>query len=96
VKTALTGQSVNPQRIAVVGYADMHPAASNATEAGRAQNRRVEVLILPSTGKSAPQTASAEAGVPAPKAAAPAKKTAKTELNKDSAATIDQRPVLNK
>jgi chemotaxis protein MotB len=93
VKTALTSQSVNPQRVAVVGYADQHPAASNATEAGRAQNRRVEVLILPSTTKSAP-TATADAA-PAPKAA-PAKKAGKSELNKDTAATVDQRPVLNK
>jgi flagellar motor protein MotB len=31
----------------VVGYADQHPVASNATEAGKAQNRRVEVLINP-------------------------------------------------
>ena len=97
VKTALTGQSVNPGRIAVVGYADQHPAASNATDAGRAQNRRVEVLILPSTSKGAPQTASADAAPAQPKAAAaPAKKAAKQELNKDSAATVDQRPVLNK
>jgi chemotaxis protein MotB len=98
VKTALTGQSVNPQRIAVVGYADQHPVASNATEQGRAQNRRVEVLILPSTTKNAP-TATADAGAAQPKAAAkaaPAKKAAKSELNKDAAATTDERPVLNK
>jgi chemotaxis protein MotB len=94
VKTALTGQSVNPQRIAVVGYADQHPISSNATEAGRAQNRRVEVLILPSTTKAAPTAASADAG-PQPKAAK-AKKAAKSELNKDAAATTDERPVLNK
>jgi chemotaxis protein MotB len=97
VKSALTGQSVNPQRIAVVGYADQHPVASNATEQGRAQNRRVEVLILPSTTKNA-ATASADAGAVQPKAAAkaaPAKKSGKMELNKDTAST-DQRPVLNK
>ena len=98
VKTALTSQSVNPQRVAVVGYADQHPVASNATEQGRAQNRRVEVLILPSTTK-APQTATAEASTAQPKAAkSTAKKSGKaapSELNKDSAAT-DQRPVLNK
>jgi chemotaxis protein MotB len=96
VKSALTGQSVNPQRIAVVGYADQHPVASNATEQGRAQNRRVEVLILPSSTKGAP-TATADAGAarqPA-KAAKSSKKSAKTELNKDTAST-DQRPVLNK
>lgn len=55
----LAGQGTNPQRIGVVGYADQHPAASNNTEAGKAQNRRVEVLILPTTvrgGAVAPAT----------------------------------------
>ena len=47
VSEELMSQKVGPQRIGVVGYADQHPAASNGTEAGKAQNRRVEVLILP-------------------------------------------------
>jgi chemotaxis protein MotB len=40
---------VSPQRMGVTGYADQHPIASNASESGKAQNRRVEVLILPTT-----------------------------------------------
>ena len=47
VGEVLIAAKVNPQRIGVVGYADQHPVASNGTEAGRAMNRRVEVLILP-------------------------------------------------
>jgi chemotaxis protein MotB len=43
----LITQRTNPQRIGVVGYADQRPIAPNASEAGKAQNRRVEVLILP-------------------------------------------------
>lgn len=47
----LVAQRINPQRIAVVGYADQRPIASNGSDAGKSQNRRVEVLILPSTVK---------------------------------------------
>jgi chemotaxis protein MotB len=34
------------QRLAVVGYADTVPKASNETEEGRARNRRVDIVIL--------------------------------------------------
>lgn len=57
VAEVLRGHQVNPQRIGVVGYADQRPVASNATEAGKAQNRRVEVLILPTQVRSAPVAA---------------------------------------
>jgi len=43
----LMNQRVGSQRIGVVGYADQRPVASNASESGKQQNRRVEVLILP-------------------------------------------------
>jgi chemotaxis protein MotB len=54
VGTELQRASVNAQRIAVTGYADQRPVASNASESGKAQNRRVEVLILPTTVRSSP------------------------------------------
>jgi chemotaxis protein MotB len=37
---------VPKERLGVVGYADVAPVASNSTEAGRVQNRRVDVVIL--------------------------------------------------
>jgi len=37
---------VNPSRITAVGHGKTKPIADNATDEGRAQNRRVEVLIL--------------------------------------------------
>jgi len=38
---------VDPIRMVAIGYGEFQPLAENATEAGRAQNRRVEVIVLP-------------------------------------------------
>ncbi len=42
----LISRGVNRYRLGAVGYADLHPIASNATAAGRAQNRRVEIVLM--------------------------------------------------
>jgi outer membrane protein OmpA-like peptidoglycan-associated protein len=47
VRGVLVGQGVDPRRISVRGLGFSAPVASNATEAGRQQNRRVEVVIGP-------------------------------------------------
>jgi len=47
VKNALVGMGVNPSRLTTVGYGESKPIASNNTEAGRQQNRRVEIRIIP-------------------------------------------------
>jgi chemotaxis protein MotB len=47
VGETLISNGVSATRIGVTGYADEHPVASNDTAEGRAQNRRVEVLIMP-------------------------------------------------
>ncbi|MDB5320245.1 MAG: hypothetical protein JWN40_1876 [Phycisphaerales bacterium] len=44
---------VSASRLAMVGYADQRPQASNATEDGRAKNRRVELIILPTKAQAA-------------------------------------------
>jgi len=42
----LTAQGkINPAQIMVVGYGESAPAADNRSAAGRAKNRRVEVLV---------------------------------------------------
>jgi outer membrane protein OmpA-like peptidoglycan-associated protein len=52
VKAYLTGQGVPANRLVTVGAGPDHPIASNATEEGRAENRRVEITIVPVTEES--------------------------------------------
>ena len=42
----LISRGVIASRLGAVGYADLHPIASNATAAGRAKNRRVEIVLM--------------------------------------------------
>jgi len=42
----LADRGVSSDRLAVVGFGDQHPVASNATVEGRNANRRVTVVIL--------------------------------------------------
>jgi outer membrane protein OmpA-like peptidoglycan-associated protein len=50
VASYLVGRSVLPGRIFVAGMGERQPIASNDSEAGRSQNRRVEVVLRPYTG----------------------------------------------
>jgi outer membrane protein OmpA-like peptidoglycan-associated protein len=45
----LSSRGVAPARIRSQGYGKTQPIASNATEEGRAANRRVEIKIVPVT-----------------------------------------------
>ncbi len=45
----LISRGVSPARVAAYGVGESQPVASNATEAGRQANRRVELLITPAT-----------------------------------------------
>jgi chemotaxis protein MotB len=55
-----------PERLAAAGYAEYHPIASNATVQGRAQNRRVDVVILSEhAARSAPLSIPASKPSPA-------------------------------
>lgn len=46
VKDALAGRGVDPARMTTIGYGESKPVADNKTEAGRQQNRRVEIRII--------------------------------------------------
>ena len=50
VADALISSGVQRERLFVAGQSSRVPVASNATVEGRAQNRRVEILIRPFTG----------------------------------------------
>jgi outer membrane protein OmpA-like peptidoglycan-associated protein len=43
----LISRGVSGTRLMVIGAGESHPVASNETEAGRAENRRVELTIVP-------------------------------------------------
>jgi chemotaxis protein MotB len=38
-----------PDRLSAAGYAEFHPVATNETAEGRAENRRVDLVVLPRT-----------------------------------------------
>jgi len=42
--TALVSRGIDPGRLASVGYGQDKPIADNATEEGKAKNRRVELI----------------------------------------------------
>lgn len=56
MKFILEQGKLDPARFSTVGYGEYRPAAANNTEEGRAQNRRVEVLISRSYSSSHMQT----------------------------------------
>lgn len=91
VSEALQKDGVNERRLGVMGYADQHPIADNSSTAGKAQNRRVEVLILPTQVRSS-GTGIARQSPPA-KATPP--RTRRPELNKDTV-VAPKEPILNK
>jgi chemotaxis protein MotB len=102
----LTKQKVAAQRMAMVGYADQRPVASNANEQGRSKNRRVEILILPTpvggteTAKAEPTSVKAEPSKPVEPATPSTQPTAwsdeEFETESTESAWIDTRPEINK
>tara|TARA_A100001391_G_scaffold101953_4_gene67853 strand:+ start:33375 stop:34055 length:681 start_codon:yes stop_codon:yes gene_type:complete len=49
VTNYLVSRGVSRARIESIGYGEQYPVADNSTEAGRAENRRVEIRITPIT-----------------------------------------------
>lgn len=49
VAAYLSSRGVDRSRVVTIGAGEGHPVASNDTDAGRAQNRRVEITIVPVT-----------------------------------------------
>ena len=57
MENLLIVQGVDPKRIVTRAYGEDYPVASNATAAGRQQNRRVEVVVLNPGRSDAPRAA---------------------------------------
>jgi chemotaxis protein MotB len=87
VAAELVKDGVSKSRLGVAGYADQQPIASNSSAAGRAQNRRVEIVILP-THPRAPMASATGARVAS-------QRLDPKPLDKDSAST-DAAPMLSK
>ena len=87
VSKELQIKGVSPSRIEVAGYADQRPLVPNDSEADKAKNRRVEVLILPTTTRhpAVAEAPSIGAAVPASDKSA-AKPLAAKDPNKDTSA----------
>jgi outer membrane protein OmpA-like peptidoglycan-associated protein len=45
VRAALIQRGVSPSRLSAVGFGASRPVGDNATEEGRALNRRIEIYI---------------------------------------------------
>jgi chemotaxis protein MotB len=54
VRVLIIGHGFAPERLSAAGYAEYHPVASNSTAQGRAQNRRVDIVILSAAPVAAP------------------------------------------
>jgi chemotaxis protein MotB len=66
VLRSLLTDGIRDTRLSAAGYADTRPRASNATEAGMARNRRVDIVVL----AAPPKHPAAAAGTAASTAAA--------------------------
>jgi chemotaxis protein MotB len=56
----LSENATRPEWISAAGYAEFHPVVTNETDAGRAQNRRVDIVLLQSDARAiAPEPESA-------------------------------------
>jgi chemotaxis protein MotB len=43
----LQGQGIDPGQLSAVAYGEWKPVATNATEEGKAKNRRIEIILVP-------------------------------------------------
>ncbi|MBX3258154.1 MAG: OmpA family protein [Labilithrix sp.] len=77
VVARLAAGGISPERLSAAGYGEFHPLASNATDEGRKQNRRVDLVVsMPvvavETSDDAPSAVADAGPATAPTHAAPA------------------------
>ena len=77
IQLLITKYGIPPSHLSAAGYGEFHPVAENSTPEGRAQNRRLDVVILapfqplPSPQPAEKQVVPAPAAPPNPSAARP-------------------------
>lgn len=54
VTTILATGAIGPERLSSSGFAEFRPVADNSTEAGRARNRRIDLVIRPHKRRAKP------------------------------------------
>lgn len=59
VAQQLATSGMNRSRLIAAGYAEHEPVRENTTEAGRQENRRIEIVLMPNVTELAPGAASA-------------------------------------
>ncbi len=72
----LAGGKIEPDRLSAAGYAQFHPIADNTTPEGRAQNRRVDLVISPLLPGSAVPLSGHDAGSAVERDASPERSAA--------------------
>ncbi|HVH43555.1 MAG TPA: OmpA family protein [Labilithrix sp.] len=63
VAQQLVASGMPPSRLIAAGYSEYEPVRSNATEAGRQENRRIEIVLMPNLTEI-PELPGADAGAP--------------------------------
>lgn len=60
VRDTLVSRGVDAERISIAGYGSQRPVADNGSQEGRANNRRVEIVVQPSTSAREQQPTSTQ------------------------------------
>lgn len=91
----LAGEGVAPTRLSALGYGEFRPIADNGTPEGRAQNRRVVMVVLADdqTEQALEHGQSPAAPPPGPNAATGAAPAAQAPVQSPAAATPAPEPV---
>lgn len=73
VVARFAAEGIDPPRLSAAGYGEFHPIATNATDEGRKQNRRVDIVVsaipqtdAPTTPRAKPTTKDVGVAAPAP------------------------------
>jgi chemotaxis protein MotB len=68
VASQLISAGMHASHLVAAGYAEFEPVRENTTEAGRQENRRIEIVLLPNIAELPPMPTAATAAAPAPPA----------------------------